>query len=307
MSMTINGQLVNGSDNLTTIMNRHQTVMGKAIEKISSGKRINHAGDDSSGNAISEKMMTQIRALDQSNDNTQDANSLLSVASGAISSMIDVIQAMKAKALEASSSALGEDERTALGNELNYLRDQVEGAAQVTFKGMNLLTGNYGTIEEAAIYDDDGNEVERDELSFKDFSWKEGSDNALYFQVGPEKNFGITTHLMDMTKLFDGVEIDVSTIDGAAKTAKALDKSLTRALYQQTEIGSLQERLEFTSDNLQMMSNETTGALSTLQDADMAKEMTEFVKTNVLMQATQAMMAQANSNLASVVDLVRAQ
>ena len=112
---------------------------------------------------------------------------------------------------------------------------------------------------------------------------------------------------MNMTEkyIFSDVTIDVSTTDNAALTAKSLDTALTRALYQQAEIGTIQERLEYTTDNLQMISNETTEALSTIQDADMAKEMTNYVKNNVLMQATQSMMAQANTSLATFIDLIR--
>ena len=131
----------------------------------------------------------------------------------------------------------------------------------------------------------------------------------MYFQLGPNRNDGVITHLMNLTEnyIFKDVTIDVSSVDAASKTARSLDKALTRALYQQTEIGSLQERLDFTSENLQMISNETTNALSTIQDADMAKEMTNYVKNNVLMQATQAMMAQANTSLASFIDLIKPQ
>ncbi|MBQ7197802.1 MAG: flagellin, partial [Selenomonadaceae bacterium] len=106
MAMTINGQFSQGADNLTTIMNRHQTEMGKSLEKVSTGKKINHAGDDSSGNAISEKMLAQIRGLDQSQENTQSAYSLLKVADAAITSIVDIVRAMKTKALEAANDSL---------------------------------------------------------------------------------------------------------------------------------------------------------------------------------------------------------
>ena len=329
MAMTINGQFSQGADNLTTIMNRHQTEMGKSLEKVSTGKKINHAGDDSSGNAISEKMLAQIRGLDQSQENTQSAYSLLKVADAAITSIVDIVRAMKTKALEAANDSLSAEDRLAVANEINQLKDQVASSALVTHNGRYLLNGDYGTISEAATYDTDSTDTtttdstdtdattdstdsststsSSNHLSFSDFSWE--GENHLYFQIGPNRNDGVITHLMNLTEnyIFKDVTIDVSSVSAASKTARTLDKALTRALYQQTEIGSLQERLDFTSENLQLVSNETTNALSTIQDADMAKEMTNYVKNNVLMQATQAMMAQANTTLASFIDLIKPQ
>ena len=311
MSLTIHGPMSRGAEGLTTIMNNHQTEMGKSLERVSTGLKINHAGDDSAGNAISEKMLSQIRGLDQGQENAQNANSLLKIADSAISTMVDVIRAMRTKALEAANDSLSQDDREALTNEINQLRDQVTASALVTHNGRYLLTGDYGAIEEAVTYengiayDSDGAETS---LSFNDISWKnDDEDRRLYFQVGEHKGDVITTNLMNMTEkyIFSDVTIDVSTTDNAALTAKSLDTALTRALYQQAEIGTIQERLEYTSENLQMISDDTTEALSTIQDADMAKEMTNYVKNNVLMQATQSMMAQANTSLATFIDLIR--
>ena len=311
MSLTIHGPMSRGAEGLTTIMNNHQTEMGKSLERVSTGLKINHAGDDSAGNAISEKMLSQIRGLDQGQENAQNANSLLKIADSAISTMVDVIRAMRTKALEAANDSLSQDDREALTNEINQLRDQVTASALVTHNGRYLLTGDYGAIEEAVTYengiayDSDGAETS---LSFNDISWKnDDEDRRLYFQVGEHKGDVITTNLMNMTEkyIFSDVTIDVSTTDNAALTAKSLDTALTRALYQQAEIGTIQERLEYTSENLQMVTDDTTEALSTIQDADMAKEMTNYVKNNVLMQATQSMMAQANTSLATFIDLIR--
>lgn len=311
MALTIHGSMSRGAEGLTTIMNSHQMEIGKSIEKISTGLRINHAGDDSAGNAISEKMLTQIRALDQGQTNTQNATSLLNVADAAITSMIDVIRAMRTKALEAANDSIGDDEREALKNEIYQLRDQVTSAAMVTHNGRQLLTGDYGAIEEAVTYENGVASYGSDSstsLSFNDISWKnDDEDRRLYFQVGAQKGDVITANLMNMTEdyIFSDVMLDVSTSSNAAITAKSLDKALTRALYQQAEIGTIQERLEYTSENLQMVTDDTTAALSTIRDSDMAKEMTNFVKNNVLMQATQSMMAQANTTLASFIDLIK--
>ena len=311
MALTIHGPMARGAEGLTTIMNSHQTEMGKSLERVSTGLKINHAGDDSAGNAISEKMLTQIRALDQGEENAQNANSLLKIADAAISTMVDVIRAMRTKALEAANDSLSQDDREALTNEINQLRDQVTASALVTHNGRYLLTGDYGAIEEAVTYengvayDSDG---EKTKLSFNDISWKNDDDDRhLYFQVGEHKGDVITANLMNMTEeyIFSDVKINVSTSDDAADTARSLDNALTRALYQQAEIGTIQERLEYTTSNLQMVSNETTESLSTIRDADMAKEMTNYVKNNVLMQATQSMMAQANTSLATFIDLIR--
>ena len=316
MAITIHGATSRGAEGLTTIMNHHQTEMGKSIERVSTGLRINHAGDDSAGNAISEKMMTQIRALDQSQDNTQDANALLNIADGAVTSMVEIIQKMRSKALEAAQGSLTSDEREVLQNEMDQLKESAEGMAFVTQNGRHILTGTFGAIDEAVTYGSeatndfgkiftDGTKNEETKLAFSNISWsKENPSRAMNFQVGPESGDVITTHLMDMSKIFKDVSIDVSSVENSVNTAKSLETALTRALFQQTEIGVIQERLEFTSANLQTQSDDNTEALSTIRDADLAKEMTNYVKNNVLMQATQSMMAQANTTLASFINLI---
>lgn len=315
MSLTIHGNLARGAEGLTTIMNHHQTEMGKSLERVSTGQKINHAGDDSAGNAISEKMLAQIRALDQGNENTQNADSLLKIAEGAVTSIIDIVRAMRTKALEAANDSLSQDDRAVLTNEINQLRSQVTSSALITHNGRHLFTGDYGAIEEVVTYD--ANDVAHygeegldgdTRLSFSDISWKNDDENRhMYFQVGPDKGDTIMTNFMNMTDkyLFSDVTVDLSTVDTSAETARSLDKSLERALYQQAEIGVIRERLEYTSENLQMSSDENTAALSVIRDADMAREVTNYTKNNILMQATQSMMAQANTSLATFIDLIK--
>ena len=309
MAFTIHGEMARGADGLTTILNRHQTVMGKSIEKISSGQKINHAGDDSAGNAISERMKTQIRALDQSQENTQSAGALLGVANAAITSMLDVVTAMRTTAIKASATS-DDDERAILNNELQMYKDEVIGESMVTQNGRHLFDGTFGKVQETiddvttyiGLY---GDAVIDEKLHFSNMAWSSGEDERMYFQVGPETGDVVTTRLMNMSKIFDGLTIDASTKESAEKTIASLDNVMTRMMFQLSEIGSVQERLEFTSENLQMVTDDSRAALSTIQDADLAREMTTFVKHNVLMQATQAMMAQANTTLASFVDLLQ--
>lgn len=332
--MRISGYLIKGADGLTTIMNNHSTEMSKSMERVSSGLRINHSGDDAAGKAISEKMLSQIRSLDQSQQNTQSANSLLGVAEAAITSIVDVVQQMKEKALQAADDTLTSDERSALQFEIQQLSSQIDASSLVSQNGRYLLNGSFGSIEETVndtitylfdengdmvheldengdlAYDENGNDIFKTVttegvLKFNSFDWEDG--NAMYFQVGPDKGDSLMVHLGNMTRdyILKDVTLDVSSAENAMATYKDLDKSLTRALFQQVEIATVQERLDSTMSNLQEVSLDTTAALSTIQDADMAKEMTNFVKHNVLMQATQAMMAQANTSMASFLDLIR--
>lgn len=316
--MKISGYLTRGADGLTTTMNRHSSEMAKSIERLSSGSRINHSGDDSAGKAISERMRSQIRSLDQSQQNTQNANALLGIADAAVTSIVDVLQQMKTLAIQASSDDVTGDEREAIQMELDQLRNQVDHSALMTSSGRYLLDGSFGELQELVTYESDNTTVQNykdkedetktfNDLSFRSLKWENGK--GMYFQVGPDRNDTIMAHLgnMNADHIFKDVNITVSTTENAMKLSKALDKSLTRALYQQVEIGTLQERLEITANNLQEISDDTTAALSTLQDTDMAKEMTNFVTHNMLMQATQAMMAQANSNIDNFISLVRPQ
>lgn len=323
MPMTIHGPYARGADGLTTIYNNNQSAMAKSIEKVSTGQKINHAGDDPAAKAISDKMLAQIRSLDQGEQNTQNANAFLKIADAAISSMVDIITSMREKAIQASSDYLNVEDRKAIQLEIDQLAAQVDSAALVKYNGRTLLNGDFGTIQEAvrydadnnkfvnndatgtAIVDENGNEVNRD-LQFTDMTWK-NDGNSVYFQTGPDKDDGILTHLMDMTKeaLFKDVNLDVSTIENAHDTIKGLDSALTRALFQQTVIGSVQQRLDHTATNLQETTANTQDALSTIKDADMAREMTNYVKHNMLLQATQAMMANANTTLSSFIDLIK--
>lgn len=309
MAITINSDVARGADGLTTVMNHHQTEMSKSIEKISTGLKINHAGDDSAGNAISERMRVQLRALDQSQENAQSAGALLGVAEAATSTMIDVITAMHVKATEAKGTQ-DADSRAILQKEIESLRDEILSEGSVKFNGGNLFDGRWGklqeTVDELTTYlggYDDG-ALDGKTLHSKDMKWAGDGKNAMYFQVGPEPGDVISAHFMNMQELFDGLTIDLTTDENIVKTEKSLDNVLERVLYQMSEIGSLQERLEFTTSNLQSVTENTQNALSVIQDSDMAKEMTNFVKHNVLMQATQSMMAQANSTLANFVDLL---
>ncbi|MBQ7476403.1 MAG: flagellin [Selenomonadaceae bacterium] len=321
MPMTIHGPYARGADGLTTIYNTNQNAMAKSIEKVSTGQKINHAGDDPAAKAISDKMLAQIRSLDQGEQNTQNANAFLKIADASISSMVDIITSMREKAIQASSDYLSAEDRNAIQLEIDQLAAQVDSAALVKYNGRTLLNGDFGTIQEAvrydadtnkftnadgtAIVDENGDEVNRD-LQFTDMTWK-NDGNSVYFQTGPDKDDGILTHLMDMTKeaLFKDVNLDVSTIEKSQDTIKGLDSALTRALFQQTVIGSVQQRLDYTATNLQETTANTQDALSTIKDADMAREMTNYVKHNMLLQATQAMMANANTTLSSFIDLIK--
>lgn len=330
MPMTIHGPYARGADGLTTIYNTNQSAMAKSIERVSTGQKINHAGDDPAAKAISDKMLAQIRSLDQGEQNTQNANAFLKIADASISTMVDIITSMREKAIQASSDYLNAEDRKAIQLEIDQLAQQIDSAALVKYNGRSLLSGEFGTIQEAVRYDADnnkfvnndatgtpivdenGNGVNRD-LQFTDMTWK-NDGNSVYFQTGPDKDDGILTHLMDMTKeaLFkdnlksDGsLNLDVSTIESSLDVVKGLDSALTRALFQQTVIGSVQQRLDYTATNLQETTANTQDALSTIKDADMAREMTNYVKHNMLVQATQAMMANANTTLASFIDLIK--
>ena len=152
MPIRMSGYLVRGSDGLTTIMNNHSTEMSKSIERVSTGLRINHSGDDAAGKAISEKMLTQIRSLDQSQQNTQSANSLLGVAEAAVSSIVDVIQQMRTRALEAADDTLTIDERKAIQYEIKQLSSQIDASSLVSQNGRYLLNGSFGKMSRFIPY-----------------------------------------------------------------------------------------------------------------------------------------------------------
>ena len=447
--------------NTLNTLNKNHGALSKSLQKVSSGMRINSAADDASGYAISERMRVQIRSLDQDNRNTQNGNSMMKVAEGAVSSTVEILKTLKEKVINAANDTNTDSDRQQIQKELDQSIDQINDNANVTYNGKYLVDGSHnravnatgatpaeGTkthltnqsmnktttwttkltqlqsrsgddlnihtgdtvtlsiVQEGKTYtttytinstnadlstivdkaqsakcgsetlgakiekvvtgsgtndlkgwnigsgpsntmvstadlgsavsikasgagiknqiagftisitDKDGNINKSANAVLDNFNesiraQNASSDNAIVLQTGTKANQAIKVGLTDMRAQAlglqgaDGQTLNVSTQKNANAAINVLDNAIQKALDQQTTIGAIESRLEYTSTNLTTASENVTASESTIRDADMAKEMTEYTKNNVLLQAAQSMLAQANQNSSSVLSLLQ--
>ena len=262
-------------------MNTNQA--GKAMEKLSSGLRINRAGDDAAGLAISEKMRGQIRGLDQASRNSQDGISLIQTAEGALNETHNILQRMRELSVQGANDTNTAKDREAIETELKQLSSEIDRiATQTQFNKQDILT-HTGTAN---------------------------GGKKLNIQVGANANQKIEITLKTMSAKSLGlaaasVALKVSTTASANKLTSSLDTAIERVSTHRSDLGALQNRLEHTISNLNNTSENLTAAESRVRDVDMAKEMMNFSKSNILQQAAQAMLAQANQQPQGVLQLLR--
>ena len=431
--------------NTLNILNKNQSALAKSLQKVSSGMKINSAGDDASGYAISERMRVQIRSLDQDNQNTQNGNSMMRTAEGAVSSTVEILKTLKEKAINAANDTNTDDDRRTIQKEINQMVDQIDDNALATYNGKYLVDGSRNSIGQATCttlsnsalstssawgssltdlksrtdeslniqstdnitvsyvrqgktytttfsvggttlgaifgktafngteslagtdavraastrdgaligYDKAKNSVYTADnksalsleannagttyqissftLSITDNTGairktantsldmfneriraeNKSEDNALVLQTGTRANQAIKVSMTDMRSLAlglkgtDGSVLSVQTQDKANAAINTIETALQKALDEQANIGAVQTRLNYTSSNLTTASENVQNSESTIRDADMAKEMTNYTKNNVLLQAAQSMLAQANQNSSAVLSLLQ--
>ncbi|WP_302632118.1 flagellin [uncultured Clostridium sp.] len=269
-------------------MNAHRNMgvnnnnAAKAMEKLSSGLRINRAGDDAAGLAISEKMRGQIRGLDQASRNAQDGISLIQTAEGALNETTNILQRMRELSVQAANDTNATTDRVAIRTELTALQDEITRIADTTkFNGKNL-------INSAA-----------------------SKGSALNIQVGANSGEGIKITLANMAASVIGVtttlvsNISAGSSTDANKLTTAIDNALVKVSTQRAKFGAIQNRLEHTIKNVDNTSENLQAAESRIRDVDMAKEMMNYSKNNILNQAAQSMLAQANQQPQNVLNLLR--
>lgn len=434
------------------ILNKNSAALSGDLAKVSSGLKINGAADDASGYAISERMRTQIRSLEQDNVNAQNGSSMIKVAEGALQSSVEVLRTMKERALNAANDTNTDDDRLTIQKELDQSIDQLDENALVTYNGQFLIDGSHNayvvdngcktvmannslnsgvaattkfidmtdkngnslnistnmtltlsfvkegvTYESTADITDDlsfsalGNSTWHPDASFYEYftagskqimeissnssgyigtdqfgdgvytadkgsvltvtaknpgldgavsgftvcitdhlghpvkyanalldafgeaipAQDQSDDNAITLQIGTKANQSVKIGLMDMrTRALglrgkDGYSLSIATREMANAAVNVLDNALNKALGQQTTIGAMESRLQFTSTNVVAASENTQAAESVIRDADMAKAMTSYTKNNVLLQSAQSMLSQANQNSSAVLSLLQ--
>ena len=427
-------------------LDKNDKALAKSLKKVASGMKINSAADDASGYSISERMDTQLRSLEQDNNNAQNGNSLLKTAEGALSSTVDILRTLKEKVINAANDTNTDADRATIQKELDQAIDQIDDNANVTFNGKPLVDGSHNSevldpgtytsltneqlAEDTALdtditalkdrggqslqildsdtitvsyvkggetfvfsssakgmmfgeifdmEDKNGRVLSDDIVMYSDpdgdksvvgtdqygqkvttidgknaityqavspsvdgqiaglticvtdskgnpkrsanavldtftetvRAQKPCPDNALVLQVGTKANQSVKVGLTDMRaealglKSSDGKTLQIGTQAQANAAINVIDNALQKVLNQQTDIGSVQSRLDYTSANLVTASENTQSSASVIRNANMAQEMTGYTKNNVLTQAAQSMLAQANQNSSSVLSLLQ--
>lgn len=251
----------------------------KASEQLSSGYRINRAGDDAAGLSISEKMRSQIRGLDKASKNAEDGVSLIQTAEGALNEAHSILQRMNELATQAANDTNTSADRTALQKEMKALTSELNRIASTTqFNTMNLLDGSFT-----------GKNLQVGALSGQKIKISIGSMNAT--------TLGLAGADGKMT-------IAVSTFAAAGNAMTKIQKAISKVSGQRSALGAIQNRLEHTIANLDTTSENTSAAESRIRDTDMADAMVEFSKNQILAQAGQSMLAQANQSTQGVLSLL---
>ena len=263
------------------------STLQSSMEKLSSGERINKASDDAAGLAISEKMRAQIRGLNQASKNVQNGVSFIQVASGYLQETTDILQRIRELAVQSANGIFSDEDRAQVAVEVSQLVAEVDRiASSAQFNGMNLLTGRFS----------------RD------------SDIVMQFQIGANVDQNIRAYIGTMTatalglKGMQGEEANIISIgspDEANQTLSTIDEALKNVNKQRADLGAYQNRMEMAQKGIDIAAENTQAAESRIRDTDMASEMVEYTKNQILSQVSTAMISQANSQSSNVLALLR--
>lgn len=255
------------------------------MEKLSSGERINKAGDDASGLAVSEKMRTQIKGLRQAERNTEDGMSFVQTAEGYLNQTSDIIQRIRVLAIQSANGIYSVSDRQLIQVEVSALVDEVDRiASQAEFNRFKILMGEFSKVNPRA---------------------------SMWFHMGPNQNQRERVYIGTMTATSfnfkdgaGGVALSLETPEGSNVAIGVLDDALQRLSKQRADLGAYYNRLDFAARGLMTAYENTQAAESRIRDADMAEEMVEFTKNQVLVQSGTSMLAQANVQSQSILRLL---
>ena len=258
------------------------------IEKLSSGQRINRAGDDASGLAVSEKMRSQIRGLNQANRNIQNGVSFIQSTEGYLQETTDILQRIRELAVQSSNGIYSDEDRMQIQVEVSQLVSEVDRiASQAQFNGMNMLTGA--------------------------FAKESVSGRVMQFQIGANVDQNERVYIGTMTAQALGLkgaqgtdeQIGIESPDKANMAIASIDNALLTVSKQRADLGAYQNRFEMASNGVGVAAENLQAAESRIRDTDMASEMVEYTKNQILTQSGTAMLAQANSQSQNVLALLR--
>lgn len=252
----------------------NNSAVSKNLEKLSSGYRINRAADDAAGLAISEKMRGQIVGLQTAQKNANDGISLVQTAEGALTEVHDMLNRMRELATQAANGIYTNTDREKLQEEVNALKQEIDRIANNTdFNGTKLLDGNLKT--------------------------------SLQIGDTAAQTIAVNVDSAAFNAITKGTDINIATIDGAKTAITTISTAVGNISTIRSKLGAIQNRLEHTINNLGVTTENMTAAESRIRDTDMAEEMMAYTKNNILVQAAQAMLAQANTVPQGVLQLLQ--
>jgi flagellin len=259
--------------------------LNKDIEKLSSGLRINRAGDDASGLAVSEKLRSQIRGLNQAGRNIENAVSFIQTTEGYLAETQDIMHRIRELAVQSANGIYTQEDRMQIQVEVSQLVDAVNRiASHAQFNGLNLLTGRFANPSGGGVV-----------------------TGQMFFQVGANMDQRKQVFIGTMTAaaVFSGQRLSISTPDLANAVIGTVDAALTRVSRQRADLGAYQNRFEMAAKGVAVAAENMTAAESQIRDTDMAAQMVDYAKNQILMQSSTAMLAQANLKTRSVLTLLQ--
>ena len=271
------------------------SAQAKSTEKLSSGYRINRAADDAAGLSISEKMRSQIRGLDKASSNAQDGISAVQVAEGALNETHSILQRMNELATQAANSTNTTADRNAIQSEINQLTSEIDRIQSTTqFNTMNLIDGSFT-----------GKNLQVGSLSGQSIVLSIGNMNASSLFGNGNATSSLQVGNTTQAQGAYNTKLSVSDFSAAGTAMSAIQSAIEKVSNQRSDLGAVQNRLEHTIANLDTASENTSAAESRIRDTDMAKEMVTYSKNNILAQAGQSMLAQANQSTQGVLSLLQ--
>ena len=264
--------------------------ISKDMEKLSSGERINRAGDDASGLAVSEKMRAQIRGLNQASTNASNGISFIQTTEGYLQETSDIVQRIRELAVQSSNGIYSDEDRMQIQVEVSSLIDEVDRIASAAqFNGMNMLTGRFARP-----------------------TGENSVTGSMWFHIGANMDQRTQVFIGTMSASALGLKnignedkLSLAAPDDANRAIGTLDEALKKINKQRADLGAYQNRLEKTVVGLDIGAENLQASESRIRDTDMAEEMVDFTKNQVLSQAGTAMLAQANQSSQNVLSLLR--
>ncbi len=264
--------------------------LSKDMEKLSSGERINRAGDDASGLAVSEKMRSQIRGLNQASQNASNGISFIQTTEGYLQETTDIMQRIRELAVQSSNGIYSAEDRMQIQVEVSALVSEVDRiASSAQFNGMNMLTGRFAQATGENVV-----------------------TGSMWFHIGSNMDQRMQVFIGTMSSTALGIreigtetKLSLETPEDANRAIGTIDEGLKKINKQRADLGAYQNRMEYAVRGLNISAENLQASESRIRDTDMASQMVEFTKNSVLQQAGTAMLAQANNQSQNVLSLLR--